>query len=97
MAASSPRARLKQLDVLRAGAVLLAWVGGYSCSIYVWHLVVGTLGLSVFRRAYARGAALLGALLPQQPHTCSNSRSRSRPAWAWACSWRSSWRCLCSG
>ncbi|MDT5060846.1 MAG: hypothetical protein QOH63_1305 [Acidobacteriota bacterium] len=41
---------------------LLAWVGAYSYSIYLWHLVVASFGLSLVRRAYAFAAT---TLLPQ--------------------------------
>ena len=61
-------ARVPARGALGPLAGLLAWVGGYSYSIYLWHLVVGTLGLSVFRRAYTEGASRLGGLLPPQPH-----------------------------
>lgn len=53
---------------LEPAARLLAWVGGYSYSIYLWHLVVATLGLSVMRRAYAFVAASVTVGVLPPPH-----------------------------
>ena len=48
---------------------LLARVGAYSYSVYLWHLVVASLGLTLIRRAYTYASATLSqGMLPQQLH-----------------------------
>lgn len=49
-----------------AGSVL-ARVGAYSYSIYLWHLVVASLGLTLIRRAYTYASSVLPSA-PQQLH-----------------------------
>jgi peptidoglycan/LPS O-acetylase OafA/YrhL len=49
--------------------ILLARVGAYSYSMYLWHLVVATLGLTLIRRAYTYASTTLSqGILPQQLH-----------------------------
>ena len=52
-----------------AAGNLLARIGTYSYSIYLWHLVAASLGLSLFRRGYARASVILpsGLMSPQPP------------------------------
>ena len=52
-----------------AAATLLARVGTYSYSIYLWHLVVASLGLTLIRRVSIKAAAIMpSGLLAQRPH-----------------------------
>ncbi len=58
----SDRGRLSSVRFLYGWVItILAWIGAYSYSIYLWHLLVASVGLTFIRRAYSYGAQ---ALLP---------------------------------
>ena len=50
-----------------ASGSVLARIGAYSYSIYLWHLVVASLGLTLIRRAYSQVHATLSEGLVAQP------------------------------
>jgi peptidoglycan/LPS O-acetylase OafA/YrhL len=51
-----------------AAGNLLARIGTYSYSIYLWHLVAASLGLTLFRRFYAKLSVIVpSGLMSQQP------------------------------
>ncbi|HEU4876210.1 MAG TPA: acyltransferase [Pyrinomonadaceae bacterium] len=55
--------------VFGAPGILLARVGAYSYSVYLWHLVVATLGITLIRRAYTYASTTMPqGTLPQQLH-----------------------------
>jgi peptidoglycan/LPS O-acetylase OafA/YrhL len=53
--------------VSSASGSILARVGAYSYSIYLWHLVVASLGLTLIRRAYNQTYAILSHGTIAQP------------------------------
>jgi len=56
-------------EVFGPAGSLLARVGAYSYSVYLWHLVVASLGLTLIRRAYTYAlSALPQGSAPQQLH-----------------------------